>query len=289
MPGFAVWSEPNSSASSSGSLIALQLMRTNDAGRRGDISWMRSANRSLPTPVSPTINTASLPIAIRAADCSRAASWLAFAAISRRDPARFWTITVTAPTRKGTPIVNFVGELGASFVLSTVVPFELPTSSILTSGPSSKFAWWRDTEPESITTSHLLARPIVSVPAPGSGTTCSAAPSITSNTRSPNGASRSICSVVAPVSSSVTWLGYATPGVNGNSPGILVPCRRGIAAGCGGVEAAPGDLERDPARDVGEDRSDGTGVAGDVDQPEALADGLDPSIREEARGHRAAQ
>jgi hypothetical protein len=105
-------------------------MRTNDAGRRGDISWMRSAKRSLPTPVSPTISTASFPIAMRAADCSSAASWLDFAAVSRRDPARFCTISVTAPTRNGTPIVSFAGVLGGSLTLSTVVPFELPTSAI---------------------------------------------------------------------------------------------------------------------------------------------------------------
>src|SRR5262249_23042216 len=65
-------------------------------------------------------------------------------------------------------------------------------------------------------TSHLLARPIVNVPAAGSGTTCSAAPSITSSTRSPNGAWRSICSVVAPVSSSITWVAYAEPAASRN-------------------------------------------------------------------------
>ena len=50
------------------------------------------------------------------------------------------------------------------------------------------FAWWRDTEPESIETSHFCERPTVNVPVPGSGTTWSDAPSITSSTRSPNGA-----------------------------------------------------------------------------------------------------
>ena len=64
-PACSCASLPNSSASSSGSLIAAQLMRTNGAARRGDISWMRSANRSLPTPVSPRIRTLSLPTAMR--------------------------------------------------------------------------------------------------------------------------------------------------------------------------------------------------------------------------------
>ena len=106
MPGLFGGSLPNSSASSSGSLIALQLIRTNDAARRGDISWIRSANRSLPTPVSPTTSTLSRPSEIRDADCSSAASRLDLVVVSRREPARVCTISVTAPTRNGTPTVE---------------------------------------------------------------------------------------------------------------------------------------------------------------------------------------
>src|SRR4051812_12890555 len=271
MPGFWADSLPNSSASSNGSLIALQLIRTNDAPRRGDISWMRSANRSLPTPVSPTTTTLSRPTEIRDADCSSEDRRLDSVAVSRREPARVCTISVTAPTKNGTPTVSRIGRCAGSFTPSTNVPFELPTSSIWMSVPIVRLAWWRDTDPESITTSHLLARPIVSVPPPGSGITWRAAPSITSSTRSPNGASRSICSVVAPGSSSITRVAYANGRRHGNSSGSL-------AVEGGRFEPAPRDPEGHPAGDGPQDLVGGTGLTRDVDQPQVRADRLELSV-----------
>ena len=81
---------------------------------------------------------------------------------------------ISAAIRNGTPMVSLTLWLAGSLAPSTNVPFELPTSSTSTSTDTTRFAWWRDTEPESITTSHLLARPIVSVPLAGSGITWSA-------------------------------------------------------------------------------------------------------------------
>jgi len=124
---------------------------------------------------------------MRDADCSSAASRLDLVSASRRAPVRVCTMRVTAPIRNGTPTVSVTWRPAVSLTPSTNVPLELPTSSISMSAPIARLAWWRDTEPESTTISHLLARPIVSVPVPGNGTTWSAAPSITSITRSPNG------------------------------------------------------------------------------------------------------
>src|SRR5688572_18553387 len=126
-----------------------------------------------------------------------------------------------------------------------------------------------------MTTSHLLARPIVSVPAPGSGITWSAAPSITSRTRSPNGASRSICSVVAPGSSSITRLGYARTHTRSKSARSNPAVGRGAL---GRSEPPVDDPQRDPAGDLGEDLGNRPGVTDDVDEPDPPPGGLDPPL-----------
>ena len=51
---------PKSSASSSVSGIALQLMATNRCWRRGLLWWMARATISLPVPVSPVMSTVAL-------------------------------------------------------------------------------------------------------------------------------------------------------------------------------------------------------------------------------------
>src|SRR2546423_4819581 len=102
---------------------------------------------------------------------------------------------------------------------------------------------------------------------------------MTSNTRSPNGAWRSICSVVALVSSSVTHLGYACSAGRCNSPAHRL--RR--------LDAAVGQSERDPARDFSQDLGDRTDLARNIDDRAVQPGGLDPAIRQKAGILSAAQ
>src|SRR5215210_6157580 len=102
-----------------------------------------------------------------------------------------------------------------------------------------------------MTTSHLLARPIVSVPALGSGMTWSAAPSITSSTRSPNGASRSICSVVAPASSSITGLQYNRASGSGDCRATSRPMVRTVVLALA-ILGAAGVAQAQSTKEAGE-------------------------------------
>ena len=95
---------------------------------------MRSANRSLPTPVSPTTSTGSLPIAIRAADCSSAASWRGLGrGLAPRAGAGLDHHRDRAEQERDADRQRASAGSAASLAPSTVVPFELPTSSISTS------------------------------------------------------------------------------------------------------------------------------------------------------------
>ena len=182
---------PNSSASSSGSLIAAQLMRTNEAGRRGDISWMRSANRSLPTPVSPRIEHAELAdrdargrllergelarLRRRSRGASRRAS--APSRVTRADQERDADAERGRAVFGGEPRAVDERAVRAADVLDLDVGADEEIRVVA-----------RDRARVDRRRRTCCERPIVSVPVPGSGTTWSEAPSMTSSTRSPNGA-----------------------------------------------------------------------------------------------------
>ena len=65
-PVNAPFSWPNSSLSSSVSVIAAQLIATNGFSARGLLRWMARATSSLPVPLSPVISTVESVGATRA-------------------------------------------------------------------------------------------------------------------------------------------------------------------------------------------------------------------------------
>src|SRR5687768_14857761 len=104
---------------------------------------------------------------------------------------------------------------------------------------------------------------------------------MTSKRRSTKGASRLICSVVAPDASTITRLGYAWSGSRSKSPAA------GLCGAVGRVrfELAVADTQRDLAGDIAHDFVDGAALAGDVQDADLTAVDLDPVVRRPDRVH----
>ncbi len=174
-------SMPNSSASRSGSLIALQLNRANGAPQRGDISWTRSANRSLPTPCSARRSArracppprSAPPTARRRGQLARLRRRLAARARPGLHHRRHCAHQV--PHADGAGRASPTAAARRRRTCRSSCPRPRGTRPRRPAGGSRGAA--RPSQVP-ITTSQPLARLVVSVPVPGGGITCSDAPSI---------------------------------------------------------------------------------------------------------------